>query len=73
MATPRTPLVLQRFNRLSALALAILMGFGVPALAADNPASNLTDIVNLAAQNDQTLKAADQNRMAVAENRPIAA
>lgn len=72
MANPRTPPALQRFNRLNTLALAVLMGFGVPALAADNPANNLTDIVNLAAQNDQTLKAADQNRMAVAENRPIA-
>ncbi len=53
------------------LAIGLSATYGLPAFA-DEPATTLTDIVKLAAQNDQTLKAADQNRMAIAENRSIA-
>ena len=52
---------------LMALTIVSGTGYGLPAFSA-----NLLDIVNLAAKNDQILKAADQNRMAIAENRPIA-
>lgn len=69
MTRPSTPRSLHLKQTLIALILSMGAGFTLPSLAATN---NLLDIVNLAAQNDQTLKAADQNRMAVAENKPIA-
>ncbi len=51
-----------------------LMGllFGASLFAGTAQAANLLDMVHLAQQNDPTLKAALQQRLAVEENRPIA-
>ncbi|MGC8697949.1 MAG: TolC family outer membrane protein [Halothiobacillus sp.] len=69
MNNPRRALRLK--HPLILLAIGFGAAYGLPALA-DQPVTNLVEIVNLAAQNDQTLKAADQSRMAILENRPIA-
>ncbi|OZB76718.1 MAG: hypothetical protein B7X29_09400 [Halothiobacillus sp. 13-55-115] len=57
-------------HRLKQTVLAMLMvvgAYGTPALSA-----NLMDIVTLAEQNDQTLLAAQQKRLSIQENTPIA-
>lgn len=64
MAAAHIPL-----RRRPALLLSLLtlgLGYGLPAYPA-----NLLDMYQLAEQNDQTLKAADQKRMAAQENIPI--
>ena len=47
--------------------LVVVSAYGVPALSA-----NLMDMVTLAEQNDQTLQAAEQKRLSIQENTPIA-
>lgn len=56
-----------RVKQIIATSVLILATYSMPALSA-----NLLDIVNLAEQNDQTLQSAEQKRLAIQENKPIA-